>query len=50
MIVGSGNDQPTTRIVLDIFGADPNVEFRVAWGGLEAAQYGQGLLQLVRVF
>ena len=24
MIVGSGNDRPTPRIVLDILGADPN--------------------------
>jgi chitin synthase len=26
MIVGSGNDQPTPRIVLDILGADPNLD------------------------
>ncbi|SJX63440.1 probable Chs8-Chitin Synthase 8 [Sporisorium reilianum f. sp. reilianum] len=26
MIVGSGNDRPTPRIVLDILGADPNLE------------------------
>ena len=26
MIVGSGNDRPTPRIVLDILGADPNVD------------------------
>ncbi|CAG8584609.1 9735_t:CDS:2 [Ambispora leptoticha] len=26
MIVGSGNDQPTPRIVLDILGVDPNVD------------------------
>jgi chitin synthase len=25
-IVGSGNDRPTSRIVLDILGADPNLE------------------------
>ena len=24
MIVGSGNDRPTPRIILDILGADPN--------------------------
>ncbi len=26
MIVGSGNDRPTPRIVLDILGADPNLD------------------------
>jgi Chitin synthase. len=26
MIVGSGNDRPTLRIVLDILGADPNLD------------------------
>lgn len=26
MIIGSGNDKPTPRIVLDILGADPNVD------------------------
>lgn len=26
MIVGSGNDRPTPRIVLDILGSDPNIE------------------------
>ena len=26
MIVGLGNDRPTPRIVLDILGADPNVD------------------------
>ena len=26
MVVGSGNDQPTPRIVLDVLGANPNVD------------------------
>jgi chitin synthase len=26
MIIGSGNDRPTPRIVLDILGADPNLD------------------------
>ena len=26
MIVGSGNDRPTPRIVLDILGADPTID------------------------
>ncbi|KAH9245255.1 chitin synthase 6 [Batrachochytrium salamandrivorans] len=26
MIIGSGNDRPTPRLVLDIFGVDPEID------------------------
>jgi chitin synthase len=45
MFVGSGNDQPTPRIMLDILGADPSpvpesLGFMSLGGRCKAAQYG----------
>ncbi|KAI8375638.1 chitin synthase-domain-containing protein [Choanephora cucurbitarum] len=39
MIVGSGNDRPTPRIVLDILGVDPNIDPKP----LSFASVGEGL-------
>ncbi|KAI7899778.1 chitin synthase-domain-containing protein [Cokeromyces recurvatus] len=41
MIVGSGNDRPTPRIVLDIFGVDPQVDPEA----LSFVSVGEGLKQ-----
>ncbi|KAJ7176545.1 chitin synthase-domain-containing protein [Mycena filopes] len=47
MIVGSGNNRPTPRVVLDILGADPNLDpeplFLESRRGREATQHGSGL-------
>jgi chitin synthase len=41
MVVGSGNDQPTPRIVLDVLGANPNVDAEP----LSFLSLGEGLKQ-----
>jgi chitin synthase len=52
MIVGSGNDRPTPRIVPDFLGADPNLDpepLSFVSLGEGAARYGQGILWIVRM-
>ena len=49
MIVGSGNDRPTPRIVLDILGADPMIDpeplsFQSIGDGLKQVKFAIGSL------